>query len=92
MASISPRPSPYAVAAGAVGYAVVVSLGKHVPADAVAAIPAFVAIAANAVERGLAAVAKVDPKVAKTADRLATQFAEAAAQVAAEADATKPAA
>lgn len=76
----TPKPSPYSIAAGAVTYALAITFSKHVPVGLVASIPAAVAVAVGAVERG---VAELDPKAAPVVDRLAAQALSAAKDVAA---------
>lgn len=82
----APKPSPYAIAAGAVAYSVANTFHKNLPIEVVAAFPAVVGLAVAAVERGVAeaveavdpkAAAKVEAKVDKPLNRLAAQ-AEAA--------------
>lgn len=74
------KPSPYAIASGAVAYSLAVTFAKHVPVDVIAAAPAAIAVGVAAIERG---IAEIDPKAAPavdaTIDRLAAQ-AEGAAQ------------
>lgn len=93
-AHAKPKPSPYAIASGAVAYSLAATFHKHLNPDLIAALPAAVAVAVAAVERGVAdaeaIVVKVDPKAATAVtaagtkvDRLAAQAAGAAQDLAA---------
>lgn len=64
-----PKPSPYAVAAGAVAYSLAITFHKHIPAELVAGFPAAVAAGVSMIEHG---VEVVDPKAAPVVARIAT--------------------
>lgn len=77
----APKPSPYAIAAGAVAYATAITFAKHLPTDVISFGPAAVAVVVGAVERG---IAEFDPKVSATVSRLANQADGAARDLAAD--------
>lgn len=81
----APKPSPYSIAVGAVSYSLAITFAKHIPIDIVASAPAAITAAVAAVERGVADVAKVDPKLAADVQpvisRLAVQAENAASEV-----------
>lgn len=64
-----PKPSPYAVAAGAVAYSLAVTFHRHIPAQLIASAPAAIAVGVSMLEHG---VTVADPKAVPAVERVAT--------------------